>query len=98
MSVSTLPPPTIDVTEHHTHPVMRNQISRVPYLPGLDGLSILRRLSGDGVLESTRVIMLTARAGEDETVRALELGAFDFVAKPFSVPVLVERLRRALER
>ena len=42
--------------------------------------------------------MLTARAGEDETVRALELGAFDFVAKPFSVPVLVERLRVALER
>ena len=33
MAVSTLEP-----TEHHTHPVMRNQISRVPYLPGLDGL------------------------------------------------------------
>ena len=41
MSMSTLPPPTIDVTEHHTHPVMRNQISRVPYLPGLDGLRAL---------------------------------------------------------
>ena len=67
-------------------------------LPGLDGLSVLRQLAADGVLQSTRVIMLTARAGEDETVRALELGAFDFVAKPFSVPVLVERLRVALER
>ena len=41
MSATTLPPPTIDVTEHHTHPVMRNQISRVPYLPGLDGLRAL---------------------------------------------------------
>ena len=67
-------------------------------LPGLDGLSVLRQLAGDGVLESTRVIMLTARAGEEETVRALELGAFDFVSKPFSVPVLVERLRVALDR
>ncbi len=38
MSATTLPPPTLDVTEHHTHPVMRNQISRVPYLPGLDGM------------------------------------------------------------
>ncbi len=41
MSATTLPPPTLDVTEHHTHPVMRNQISRVPYLPGLDGLRAL---------------------------------------------------------
>ena len=41
MSATTLPPPTLDVTEHHTHPVMRNQISRVPYLPGLDGMRAL---------------------------------------------------------
>jgi DNA-binding response OmpR family regulator len=67
-------------------------------LPGLDGLSILRRLAGDGRLSTTRVIMLTARASEEETLKALELGADDFVTKPFSVPVLVERLRRALER
>jgi diguanylate cyclase (GGDEF)-like protein len=67
-------------------------------LPGLDGLSILRRLAGDGRLGNTRVIMLTARTSEEETVKALELGADDFVNKPFSVPVLVERLRRALER
>ena len=43
MSAPTLPPPTLppdgrDVADHHTHPVMRNQISRVPYLPGLDGM------------------------------------------------------------
>ncbi|MFZ4721437.1 MAG: acyltransferase family protein, partial [Ilumatobacteraceae bacterium] len=41
MTATTLPPPTLDVAEHHTHPVMRNQISRVPYLPGLDGLRAL---------------------------------------------------------
>jgi diguanylate cyclase (GGDEF)-like protein len=67
-------------------------------LPGLDGLSILRQLAADGRLPTTRVVMLTARTSEDETVKALEIGAFDFVSKPFSVPVLVERLRRALER
>ncbi|MEN9646185.1 MAG: hypothetical protein RL238_2854 [Actinomycetota bacterium] len=43
MSAPTLPPPTLppdgrDAADHHTHPVMRNQISRVPYLPGLDGM------------------------------------------------------------
>ena len=67
-------------------------------LPGLDGLSILRRLAADGVLSRTRVIMLTARAGETEVLEALELGAFDHVAKPFSVPVLMQRVRRALKR
>lgn len=66
-------------------------------LPGLDGLSILRRMAERGVLDDTRVIMVTVRAGEEEMLKALELGAADFVPKPFSVPVLVERIRRALE-
>ncbi len=65
-------------------------------LPGLDGLTVLRRLQRDGVLAHTKVIMLTARAGETEVLDALELGAFDHVAKPFSVPVLMQRIRRAL--
>jgi PleD family two-component response regulator len=67
-------------------------------LPGLDGLSVLRRLAHDDVLSDTRVIMLTARTGEAEVLEALELGAFDHVAKPFSVPVLMQRVRRALRR
>lgn len=41
---------------------------------------------------------VTARAGEKEVLEALELGAFDHVAKPFSVPVLMQRVRRALRR
>jgi diguanylate cyclase (GGDEF)-like protein len=65
-------------------------------LPGLDGVSVLRRLAADGVLGRTRVIMLTARTAEDEVLRALELGATDHVAKPFSIPVLMQKLRRAL--
>lgn len=67
-------------------------------LPGLDGLSVLRRLAQDDVLSRTRVIILTARAGETEVLEALELGAFDHVAKPFSIPVLMQRVRRALTR
>jgi len=67
-------------------------------LPGLDGLSVLRRLAEDDVLSRTRVILLTARAGEQEVVGALELGAFDYVAKPFSLPVLMQRVRSAMRR
>jgi DNA-binding response OmpR family regulator len=66
-------------------------------LPGLDGLSVLRKLAEAGVLRSTRVIMLTLRSSDAEVLEALELGAFDHVAKPFSVPVLLHRIARALD-
>ena len=65
-------------------------------LPGLNGLDVLGRLGAEGVLARSRVIMLTAHGGESEVLEALRRGAFDHVAKPFSVPVLVQRLRRAL--
>ena len=65
-------------------------------LPGIDGLGILKRLSDAHVLSRSKVIMLTARSAELEVLRAMELGAFDHVAKPFSTPVLVQRVRRAL--
>ena len=67
-------------------------------LPGVDGLSVLRRLAQSDVLGDTSVIMLTARSAETEVLEALQLGASDHVAKPFSVPVLMQRVRRALQR
>lgn len=67
-------------------------------LPGLDGMRVLRALRERGVLERTRVIMLTARGTETEVLEALEGGAVDHVTKPFSVPVLMQRVRRAIER
>jgi diguanylate cyclase (GGDEF)-like protein len=65
-------------------------------LPGRDGFEVLRSLAGDNVTAHSRVVMLTVRATEPEVVRALELGAFDHIAKPFSVQILMQRLRRAL--
>lgn len=65
-------------------------------LPGLNGFGVLRRMAAAGTLSGTRVIMLTARAGEREILESLELGAFDHVAKPFNVPVLMHRISRAL--
>jgi CheY-like chemotaxis protein len=66
-------------------------------MPSLDGLRVLRRLADTGVLNHTRVIMLTARDSESEVLMALDLGAFDHVAKPFSVPVLMKRVHRAMQ-
>lgn len=67
-------------------------------LPGLDGLRVLQTLRERGVLERMQVIMLTARGSEAEVLAALEAGAADHVTKPFSVPVLLQRVRGALER
>ncbi len=65
-------------------------------LPGLDGFTVLEHFRRSGVLKTTKVIVLTARSSESEVVRALELGAFDHVTKPFSLPVLLQRVHRAL--
>lgn len=65
-------------------------------LPGRNGLAVLAAMAEAGVLEHTKTIMLTGRSTEQETLEALELGAIDHVAKPFSLPVLMQRVRRAL--
>jgi len=67
-------------------------------LPARDGLTVLRGLAADGVTDATRVVMLTMRASEREVLATLEIGATDHIAKPFSVAVLMQRVRRLLAR
>jgi DNA-binding response OmpR family regulator len=64
-------------------------------LPGVDGLSILRRVRDDG---DVPVILLTARTEEVDRVLGLELGADDYVIKPFSPRELAARVRSVLRR
>lgn len=65
-------------------------------LPGIDGFEVLRRLRAAG--NGLPVIMLTARSDEIDRVVGLELGADDYVVKPFSPRELVARLRALLRR
>lgn len=65
-------------------------------LPGRDGLSVLHALNAAGVTARSRIVMLTARSTEQEVMRALDAGAADHVAKPFSVPVLLQRISAVL--
>jgi two-component system, OmpR family, response regulator len=65
-------------------------------MPGMDGLEVLRRLRDSGW--SGPVIMLTARGDETDRVVGLELGADDYVAKPFSPRELLARLRAVARR
>ncbi|MGE0363262.1 MAG: response regulator [Vicinamibacterales bacterium] len=65
-------------------------------LPGLDGLSLLRQLAEAGVLRHSKVVVVTTRSVEAEMIKAMELGAADYITKPVSLPVLMRRLRSAL--
>jgi two-component system, OmpR family, alkaline phosphatase synthesis response regulator PhoP len=69
-------------------------------LPGLDGLEIARRLRAhhDPAVAGVYILMLTARVEETERVVGLELGADDYLTKPFSPRELVARVRAALRR
>jgi two-component system alkaline phosphatase synthesis response regulator PhoP len=67
-------------------------------LPGLDGLEICRLLKADPKTSHTPIIMLTAKGEEADVVTGLEMGADDYITKPFSPKVLVARLRAVLRR
>lgn len=67
-------------------------------LPVLDGLEVCRRLRNDPALRDILVVMLTARAEESDHVVGLAMGADDYVTKPFSIKVLLERVKALLRR
>jgi DNA-binding response OmpR family regulator len=67
-------------------------------LPDMDGFAICRSLRGDRDLARIPVIMLTARAEESDRVLGLEVGADDYVTKPFSPKELAARVRAVLRR
>jgi two-component system phosphate regulon response regulator PhoB len=67
-------------------------------LPLVDGLEICRRLRADPVTRHILVLMLTAKTEETDEVVGFSVGTDDYVAKPFSVKVLLERIRALLRR
>ena len=67
-------------------------------LPGMDGLQVCRLLKRDTLTAGIPVLMATATAEDVDVVTGLEVGADDYIVKPFSVRVLVARLRNALRR
>jgi DNA-binding response OmpR family regulator len=67
-------------------------------LPGMDGLQVCQALRGEPATAAIPIIMLTARGEESDRVRGLELGADDYVTKPFSPKELVARVSALLRR
>jgi sigma-B regulation protein RsbU (phosphoserine phosphatase) len=66
-------------------------------MPELDGLSVLERIRDHDALVDLPVVMLTSRNREEDIVQALDAGADDFVAKPFSEVELVSRVEKVLD-
>ena len=67
-------------------------------LPGLDGLEVCRLLKREAATQAIPIVMLTAKGEESDIVAGLELGADDYITKPFSPRVLVARVRAVLRR
>jgi two-component system phosphate regulon response regulator PhoB len=67
-------------------------------LPGMDGLEVARRLKKEEATKDIPVIMVTAKGEEADIVSGLEVGAEDYITKPFSRKVLIARVRAVLRR
>lgn len=67
-------------------------------LPGIDGMEICRTIRSEKELKFIPVIMLTAKGEEIDTVLGLELGADDYISKPFSVRELMARIKSVMRR
>ena len=67
-------------------------------LPGLDGLEVAKRLKGNERTRHIPIIMLTAKGEEADVVTGLELGADDYITKPFSPRVLLARIKAVIRR
>lgn len=67
-------------------------------MPGMDGLTTLRHLRNDPITSSVPVVMLTARALAKDRVKGLDLGADDYITKPFAVEELIARVGTVIRR
>ena len=67
-------------------------------LPGMDGFDVCKEIRGDKDFKNTSIIMLTAKGEELDKILGLELGADDYITKPFSVRELLARVKAVLRR
>jgi len=66
-------------------------------MPNMDGYQALKKLKEEESTKSIPVIMLTAKGQVEDVTRAANLGAFDYIVKPFSPVTLLEKIHKALE-
>ena len=67
-------------------------------LPGISGVELARRLKNDASYKELPIILLTARGEEEDKIRGLEIGADDYITKPFSPKELIARIKAVMRR
>jgi two-component system alkaline phosphatase synthesis response regulator PhoP len=67
-------------------------------MPEMDGLEVCRLIRSEAKFENTGIVMLTAKGDEEDIVKGLELGADDYIVKPFSPKVVIARVKAVLRR
>jgi two-component system phosphate regulon response regulator PhoB len=67
-------------------------------MPGIDGLDVCKKVRNNPNTHSVPIIMLTAKSSESDIIIGLELGADDYVVKPFSPKVLIARIKSVMRR
>ena len=67
-------------------------------LPGMDGLKVCREIRSDSLIGDTPVIMMTAKGEESDIISGFDLGADDYIVKPFSSKVMLSRIKAVLRR
>lgn len=67
-------------------------------LPGKDGLEILEKLKSDAMMKDIPIIMITAKTSEFDKVKGLDMGADDYISKPFGIMELISRVKAVLRR
>jgi two-component system phosphate regulon response regulator PhoB len=87
-----------DAAQAHVHAVLPDLVLLDWMLPGASGVQLARRWRADARTREVPIIMLTARAAEDDKVAGLDAGADDFLTKPFSPAELQARIRAVLRR
>lgn len=90
------------ISVEHAQELLRNTLPDLILLdwmlPGMSGIEYARRLKSDNLTKTIPIIMLTARGDEYDKVRGLEVGADDYVTKPFSPRELNARIKAVLRR
>ena len=65
-------------------------------MPDMDGYEVCRRLKANPETASIPIVFITAKTSEDDRERGIEAGAIDYIHKPFSAPILIERVQAYL--
>ena len=85
-----------DVRVAHQELERQDDVGLVVMMPGRDGYAVCQAIRANPACARTRIVMLTARSREVEREKGIALGADDYVTKPFSTRVLVDRVREML--